>query len=276
MAAITAVGYGEYERAVPQPHRTVSRAVSVQPPQHKDYSRPLHVDCSVEYELPNAAKPPAGARSEPLLMIHPCYYRRAESQRRSPFVNNLPPPPAGRPSIAAPAAPPLAAPAAPAHYPTQMRCYNADPRQASVAPPPKLCPSMDMHSGRWTSSIQHSPRLQHPVCHDSSGVATPCTANIAATAPVDDKINLPDVLDEIRLLVSGVHPINQQTATARTAAYCHRGGGGVTTSSSTTGSCGPQATAASYLWCPVQLRKQSRKSLIKSWDHSVKCSTVQT
>ncbi|XP_046658546.1 uncharacterized protein LOC124352874 [Homalodisca vitripennis] len=56
----------------------------------KDYSRPLHVDCSVEYELPNAAKPPANARTEPLLMIHPCYYRRAESQRRSPFINNLP------------------------------------------------------------------------------------------------------------------------------------------------------------------------------------------
>ncbi|KAG8249607.1 hypothetical protein J6590_015100 [Homalodisca vitripennis] len=55
-----------------------------------DYSRPLHVDCSVEYELPNAAKPPANARTEPLLMIHPCYYRRAESQRRSPFINNLP------------------------------------------------------------------------------------------------------------------------------------------------------------------------------------------
>lgn len=55
----------------------------------KDYSQPLHVDCSVEYELPNAAKPPVGAKSEPLLMIHPCYYRRVDSQRR-PFVNNLP------------------------------------------------------------------------------------------------------------------------------------------------------------------------------------------
>lgn len=56
----------------------------------KDYALPLHVDCSVEYELPTAAKPPAGSDTEPLLMIHPCYYRRAESQRRSPFVNNLP------------------------------------------------------------------------------------------------------------------------------------------------------------------------------------------
>lgn len=56
----------------------------------KDYSKPLHVDCSVEYELPNTAKPPQGVRNEPLLMIHPCYFRKIESQRRSPFVNNLP------------------------------------------------------------------------------------------------------------------------------------------------------------------------------------------
>ncbi|XP_059480810.1 mastermind-like protein 3 [Neocloeon triangulifer] len=59
------------------------------PSQAKDYSKPLHVDCSVEYELPNQARPPG--KSEPLLMIHPCFYRRAESQRRSPFINNLPP-----------------------------------------------------------------------------------------------------------------------------------------------------------------------------------------
>lgn len=58
--------------------------------QQKDYTRPLHVDCSVEYELPNQAKPPVGVRNEPLLMIHPCYFRKIESQRRSPFINNLP------------------------------------------------------------------------------------------------------------------------------------------------------------------------------------------
>lgn len=59
-------------------------------PNFKDYAQPLHVDCSVEYELPSQAKPPPGG-GEPLLMIHPCYYRRAERERRSPFVNNLPP-----------------------------------------------------------------------------------------------------------------------------------------------------------------------------------------
>lgn len=59
-------------------------------PFQKDYSTPLHVDCSVEYELPNQAKPPQDVRNEPLLMIHPCYFRKIESQRRSPFVNNLP------------------------------------------------------------------------------------------------------------------------------------------------------------------------------------------
>lgn len=66
-----------------------SSRLSSGPPQ-KDYTIPLHVDCSVEYELPNQAKPPAGARVEPLLMIHPCYFRKMESQRRSPFINNMP------------------------------------------------------------------------------------------------------------------------------------------------------------------------------------------
>ncbi|KAK5649139.1 hypothetical protein RI129_004031 [Pyrocoelia pectoralis] len=75
--------YPSYELSTP-----TSRTVQV--PVQKDYSRPLHVDCSVEYELPNQAKPPQGVRNEPLLMIHPCYFRKIESQRRSPFVNNLP------------------------------------------------------------------------------------------------------------------------------------------------------------------------------------------
>lgn len=73
--------YNTYELSA---HRTI------QVPVEKDYSKPLHVDCSVEYELPNTAKPPQGVRNEPLLMIHPCYFRKIESQRRSPFVNNLP------------------------------------------------------------------------------------------------------------------------------------------------------------------------------------------
>jgi len=72
----------------PQPAAARSAAPAPAPP--KDYSKPQHVDCSVEYELPNQARPPG--KSEPLLMIHPCFYRRAESQRRSPFINNLPQP----------------------------------------------------------------------------------------------------------------------------------------------------------------------------------------
>ncbi|XP_045477210.1 uncharacterized protein LOC123682561 [Harmonia axyridis] len=73
--------YSPYELPA---HRTL------QVPVEKDYSKPLHVDCSVEYELPNTAKPPQGVKNEPLLMIHPCYFRKIESQHRSPFVNNLP------------------------------------------------------------------------------------------------------------------------------------------------------------------------------------------
>lgn len=98
--------YSSYDlsgsQGVPQHHQVQSQQqivpISVQQStrlstsqsSQKDYSLPLHVDCSVEYELPNQAKPPTGARIEPLLMIHPCYFRKMESQRRSPFINNMP------------------------------------------------------------------------------------------------------------------------------------------------------------------------------------------
>lgn len=76
----------------------------------KDFNVPLHVDCSVEYEMPSSAKPPVGGKVEPLLMIHPSYYRKAESRTRSLFVNNMPavssasPSGRSRPSLAATAA----------------------------------------------------------------------------------------------------------------------------------------------------------------------------
>lgn len=40
----------------------------------KDFSKPLFVDCSIEYELPNAPKIPKN--SEPILMIHPSYPKK--------------------------------------------------------------------------------------------------------------------------------------------------------------------------------------------------------
>ena len=45
----------------------VNRTLSVDP--KKDYSAPLHVDCSVEYDLPRIVRPPPGA--EPLLVFAP-------------------------------------------------------------------------------------------------------------------------------------------------------------------------------------------------------------
>lgn len=124
--------YPPYELSTPQPSRTVS--VPVQ----KDYSRPLHVDCSVEYELPNQAKPPVGVRNEPLLMIHPCYFRKIESQRRSPFVNNLPtrqPSAAKRRAIRGQQIP-QQVPQQAAQYPVQ---YTTD-RQQLWEPMPPLVP----------------------------------------------------------------------------------------------------------------------------------------
>lgn len=121
-----------YELASP-----AQRTVPV-PPVQKDYSRPLHVDCSVEYELPNAAKPPQGVRNEPLLMIHPCYFRKIESQRRSPFINNLP----ARPATALkrrvprgqqiPQQVPVQAAPYPVQYQTTQDCSLWDPQPPLV------------------------------------------------------------------------------------------------------------------------------------------------
>ncbi|XP_055614013.1 centrosomal and chromosomal factor-like [Uranotaenia lowii] len=84
-------GMSQHQQQAQLHHLPVSsRLAGGGPMSQKDYSIPLHVDCSVEYELPNQAKPPVGARVEPLLMIHPCYFRKMESQRRSPFINNMP------------------------------------------------------------------------------------------------------------------------------------------------------------------------------------------
>lgn len=46
----------------------------------KDYSKPLFVDCSIEYELPNAPKIPKN--SQPILMIHPTYQKKLIAQQQ--------------------------------------------------------------------------------------------------------------------------------------------------------------------------------------------------
>ncbi|CAG4930316.1 unnamed protein product [Parnassius apollo] len=88
---MTGYARGEADFAAADRFRRDARPASLAP---KDYSVPLHVDCSIEYELPDCAKPPQGVKIEPLLMIHPSHFRRLESLRRVPFVNNLPREPA--------------------------------------------------------------------------------------------------------------------------------------------------------------------------------------
>lgn len=82
-------------RLVARPQSQQQQQPRTQP--QKDYSTPLHVDCSVEYELPERYSATAATRSkgssangERLLMVHPCYFRKLELHRRSPFVNNMP------------------------------------------------------------------------------------------------------------------------------------------------------------------------------------------
>ena len=53
---------------------TTSSRGLIRPPAGKDFSKPLFVDCSIEYELPNAPKIPKN--SLPILMIHPGYKQK--------------------------------------------------------------------------------------------------------------------------------------------------------------------------------------------------------
>lgn len=52
--------------------------------QKKDFSKPLFVDCSIEYELPNAPKIPKN--SLPILMIHPGYLKKKAAQQQQQSV----------------------------------------------------------------------------------------------------------------------------------------------------------------------------------------------
>ncbi|KAJ0173870.1 hypothetical protein K1T71_011019 [Dendrolimus kikuchii] len=126
---MTGYARGEADFAAADRFRRDARPASLAP---KDYSVPLHVDCSIEYELPDCAKPPQGVKIEPLLMIHPSHFRRLESLRRVPFVNNLP-----RGDCAAAAA---VTPGRGARAPRpQRRCCRAAP--APPAPPPQPQPA---------------------------------------------------------------------------------------------------------------------------------------
>ncbi|XP_075982917.1 centrosomal and chromosomal factor corto [Anticarsia gemmatalis] len=126
---MTGYARGEADFAAADRFRRDARPASLAP---KDYSVPLHVDCSIEYELPDCAKPPQGVKIEPLLMIHPSHFRRLESLRRVPFVNNLP-----RGDAAAAAA---VTPGRGARAPRgARRCCRAAP--APAAPPPQPQPA---------------------------------------------------------------------------------------------------------------------------------------
>lgn len=128
---MTGYARGEADFAAADRFARDARPASLAP---KDYSVPLHVDCSIEYELPDCAKPPQGVKIEPLLMIHPSHFRRLESLRRVPFVNNLPRSDAASAAGAAATAA-AAAPDARSRGRAVRRCCRAAP--APPAPPPQ-------------------------------------------------------------------------------------------------------------------------------------------
>ena len=66
----------------PHPHQP--QAV-LQSQSCKDLSQPLHVDCSVEYDLGNQPKIPKD--SAPLLIIHPAYQQKKQLQQQEQQLN---------------------------------------------------------------------------------------------------------------------------------------------------------------------------------------------
>ncbi|OWR45659.1 hypothetical protein KGM_214765 [Danaus plexippus plexippus] len=164
---MTGYARGEGDFAAADRFGRDARPASLAP---KDYSVPLHVDCSIEYELPDCAKPPQGVKIEPLLMIHPSHFRRLESLRRVPFVNNLP---RGDVASAAGAAEPSAA-AAPAQAqrargPEDGRRYRFEyvpegggklAARARLKPHPYLPPeSLDCDIARGLAPAAHYERF---------------------------------------------------------------------------------------------------------------------
>ncbi|KAI9561636.1 hypothetical protein GHT06_012596 [Daphnia sinensis] len=67
MAAVLKSGMKSADATTTVRMPNVNRSLSVDP--KKDYSAPLHVDCSVEYDLPRIVRPPPGA--QPLLILAP-------------------------------------------------------------------------------------------------------------------------------------------------------------------------------------------------------------
>lgn len=136
----------------------------------KDYSRPLHVDCSVEYELPNQAKPPPGGRNEPLLMIHPCYFRKIESQRRSPFVNNLPV--HRQPSAAAAKRRVARAHHHQQHHPQQQQITQQMPQQAAPYPVQYQQQLQQQHQRQLWDHHPIAPIVPQTYCKRTDGCVT--------------------------------------------------------------------------------------------------------
>ena len=85
-------GLSASKLAVVNSNRPTPTRPSVQPVKSsgKDFSKPLFVDCSIEYELPNAPKIPKN--SLPILMIHPGYkkpVKKSSSAQASSVACNI-------------------------------------------------------------------------------------------------------------------------------------------------------------------------------------------
>lgn len=90
---VTPVSTSKSGSRVPTGATSSKQAPSVQtrglmaPPPGKDFSKPLFVDCSIEYELPNAPKIPKN--SLPILMIDQRYQQKQQKRQQQQMLMNI-------------------------------------------------------------------------------------------------------------------------------------------------------------------------------------------
>ncbi|XP_059086384.1 uncharacterized protein LOC131883069 [Tigriopus californicus] len=134
-------------------------------PAGKDYSKPLFVDCSIEYDLPNAPKIPKN--SDPILMIHPAYSQKLVSSMKSVVPSRAPQSSQSRHQLLPPPPPPSAS--------SSSRPHQQNPRllggvsisrqlKSNVILPPVQIPTSRSHGAGGVGGVPMRPGDSSRVC----------------------------------------------------------------------------------------------------------------
>lgn len=142
----------------------ISRTLSIDP--GKDYSQPLNVDCSIEYDLPRVVRPPPGA--QPLLLIAP---RRVRAQPEKATSTG-----ASWPSSLYVIESSSSRSNSLNDYCDQTSPLNSNnnwmPHLPLLPPPPQLGSAGESQQQQWSSTTTHRHQFKQQVIHHHQSKAT--------------------------------------------------------------------------------------------------------